>query len=92
MRYFRANDAAIYESLRLRLDAEFGFPTEDGSTVTCLPPAGAAPRDSIGRILLAAWPEFCEIAAVAAVLPSLLASGVVAEISESQYAPVSRDS
>lgn len=85
MRYFRISPDAAYEAVRLQLDAAWGHPTPDGSTVTCVDPAAVAPRDSQGRILLAVLPEFCEYEAVAAMLPQLLSSGAVAEVDEAAY-------
>jgi len=80
-RFFRISDDAIYEQVRLGLDAAWGhFPPE-----TCVDPAVVAPRDSQGRILLAVRPEFVAFDAVAAMLPDLLASGVVEEIDEAEY-------
>jgi hypothetical protein len=83
-RFFRIPDDSAYEALRLQLDAAWGHepPT------TCVDPAESAPRDAEGRILLAVRPEFLAFDAVAAILPQLLASGVVEEIDESQYLPV----
>ena len=83
MRYFRTADAALYESIRLQLDAAWGHPNAD--TVTCIDPVAVAPRDGQGRVLLAVNDEFCEYEAVAAVLPDLLASGAVTELTEAQY-------
>jgi hypothetical protein len=83
-RYFRTADASLYEQVRLGLDAAWGHqpPT------TCFDPAAFAPRDSQGRILLAVRPEFAAFDAVAAVLPNLLASGAVEEITAGEYLPV----
>jgi hypothetical protein len=82
--FFRISDDAVYEQVRLGLDAAWGhLPPE-----TCVDPAAVAPRDSQGRILLAVRPEFVAFDAVAAILPDLLASGVVEEIDESEYLPV----
>lgn len=89
MKYFRTADADLYETVRLQLDAAWGNPTPDGQTLTCFDPATVAPRDSGGRILLAVDDEFCQYAAVAAVLPGLLASGAVEEIEASEYQPAS---
>ena len=81
-RYFRclAGDA-LYESIRLALDAEWGHvpPT------TCISTAALAPRDSSGRIILAVWDTFCDYPAVAVLLPELLASGAVEEIDAATY-------
>lgn len=83
MRFFRS-DESTYESVRLQLDAAWGHGPGTG-TLTCYEPAATAPRDSQGRLLLAVHDEFCAYEAVAAMLPQLLASGGVEEISESEY-------
>lgn len=79
--FFRTAEPALYEQVRLALDATWGHvpPT------TCIDPAAVAPRDLQGRILLAVQPEFCAFDAVAAMLPQLLASGVVEQIDEATY-------
>jgi hypothetical protein len=84
-RYFRTSDADLYESIRLQLDAAWGHPTPDGKTRTCIDFASVAPRDSQGRIVLAVRDEFCEYSVAVDLLPQLLASGAVEEISEAAY-------
>jgi hypothetical protein len=84
-RYFRITSDAMYEQVRLSLDAAWGHVPPE----TCVDPAAVAPRDSQGRILLAVRPEFLAFAAVAEMLPQLLASGAVEEIDASEYQPVS---
>ena len=84
-RYFRTADAALYESIRLQLDAAWGHPTPDGKSVTCFDPAAVAPRDAAGRLLLAVREEFATWEPAATILPQLLASGAVEEISEATY-------
>jgi hypothetical protein len=54
-------------------------------TATCIEPAATAPQDTEGRILLAVQGWFCEFAEVASLLPQLLASGAVEEITEADY-------
>lgn len=83
MRYFRSTDA-VYEQTRAALDAAWGLPNDKG-TVTCIEPAATAPHDSSGRILLAVDNAFCEYAEVASMMPDLLASGAVEEITEATY-------
>jgi hypothetical protein len=80
-RYFRTADAAMYEQVRLGLDAAWGHqpPT------TCVDPAVVAPRDSQGRILLAVRAEFAEFPEVVEMLPGLLASGSIEEIDQDTY-------
>lgn len=84
MNRFFTSDATTYEQIRLGLDATWGHAPGTG-TVTCFQPAATAPRDADGLVVLAVRAEFCEYEAVAAILPGLLASGAVAEISEAEY-------
>lgn len=83
MRFFRSTDA-VYEQTRATLDAAWGLPNDRG-TVTCIQPAATAPRDGQGRVLLAVKDEFCTFTTAADLLPQLLASGLVEEISEAAY-------
>lgn len=78
---FRITDDTLYEQVRLGLDAAWGHepPT------TCVDPAAVAPRDTDGNILLAVRSEFVAFDAVAEMLPGLLGSGVVQEITEAEY-------
>ena len=85
MRYFRTADDALYESVRLGLDAVWGHPSPDGRTVTCIDPAAVAPRDSQGRIVLAVNNEFCAYSVVVDLLPQLLAGGGVEEVDDMAY-------
>lgn len=89
MRYFRclAGDEA-YEQIRLTLDAAWGLPNAATKTVTCIDPAGVAPRDTQGRILLAVKSEFCTYTVASEMLPQLLASGVIDQITEQEYRSV----
>ena len=86
MKYFRclAGDEA-YEQVRLTLDAAWGHPNAETKTVTCFDPAAVAPRDAQGRIVLAVNDEFVAYPAAAEMLPQLLASGAVEEITEAEY-------
>ena len=85
MRYFRTADDALYESVRLGLDAAWGHPSLDGRTVTCIDPAAVAPRDAQGRIVLAVNNEFCLYSVVVDLLPQLLAGGGVEEVDDMAY-------
>lgn len=92
VRFFRSAEA-VYEAIRLQLDAAWGHPTPDGLTVTCIQPAATAPKDEQGRVYLAVYQEFCDYPAAAAMLPQLLASGAIEEIDEATYhASLSRPS
>lgn len=85
MRYFRClGGDAVYEQVRSTLDAAWGLPNDKGS-ITCIEPAATAPRDGAGRIMLAVHDEFCGYTVAVDLLPQLLASGAVEEISEATY-------
>ena len=83
MRYFRSA-VAVYEQARATLDAAWGLPNDTG-TVTCIEPAQSAPRDAQGLVVLAVNDEFCTYSVAVDLLPQLLASGAVQEISEATY-------
>jgi hypothetical protein len=83
MRFFRTANHALYETIRLDLDAAWGLPREGQET--CYTPLAQALRDPQGRVLLAVNDEFCEFQQVAAILPSLLSSGVIEEIDAATY-------
>lgn len=82
MRFFATADAALYESIRLQLDAAWNLAAHG---CTCITPAADAPRSASGRIVLAVNSEFAEYEIVAAMLPQLLASGAVTEIDVATY-------
>lgn len=81
-RFFRA-EPEVSEHVRSVLDAAWGLPAN--GQLTCFAPASLSPKDIAGRVLLAVDAAFCEYEEVAAILPSLLASGAVEEIDEATY-------
>jgi hypothetical protein len=85
MRFFRTADEPLYETVRLQLDAAWGHPTPDGQTLTCFDPASVAPRDNAGRLLLAVDDQFATWEPASTLLPQLLASGAVEEITAAEY-------
>lgn len=87
MRFFRCESGdALYESIRSQLDSAWGLPNESTKTTTCIDPAAVAPRDPQRRIVLAVQDEFCEFTVAVDLLPQLLASGAVTEITAADYA------
>lgn len=82
-RFFVAASDAICEQVRGTLDAAWGHPNDQAET--CFLPASKLPHDASGRPLLAVDAPFCEYEAVQAMLPQLLASGAVQELTRSQY-------
>jgi hypothetical protein len=84
MRYFVAQSDDGYETIRSTLDVAWNLPNSFG-TDTCLPPANVAPRNQTGLITLALRDEFCEWPPASLMLPQLLSSFVIEEITANQY-------
>lgn len=82
-RYFAA-DESTYESVRTALNVAWGLPNNLG-TVTCIHPAAFSPRLQDGRVVVAILPEWCEWEPAATMLPQLLTTSAVEEISREQY-------
>ena len=84
MRYFRSTPA-VYASICSQLDAAYGYPNAETKTERTLPLVGDLPPDSQGRIYLAVSAAYCDYILPGQMLPDLLASGAVEELTESQY-------
>jgi hypothetical protein len=84
MRYFRAS-STVYESLNAQLDAAYGYPNAATKTARTLPPATELPQDSGGRVYLAITAVYCDYVLPSEMLPPLLASGAVEEITAELY-------
>lgn len=84
VRYFRSFEA-VYENVRAALDAAWGFPNAETKTETAIEPAATAARSSDGRVMLAISSEYCAYEPAATLLPQLLASGAVEEITVDEY-------
>ena len=84
MRYFRAVPA-VYASICAQLDAAYGYPTAEAKTERTLPLVAELPTDAEGRVYLAVDASYCEFILPGQMLPDLIASGVVEEISEAVY-------
>lgn len=84
IRYFRAS-VAVYESICTQLDAAYGYPNEATKTQRTLPLAKELPSDDAERVYLPLKADYCNYILPSEILPQLLASGAVQEISESEY-------
>jgi len=82
-RYFRASPE-VYEQMRATLDAAWGLPN-DKATTTCMAPLSTAPRHASGDVVVGVLPEWCEWEPAVTLLPQLLASGAVTEITAADY-------
>lgn len=87
MRYFRSTPA-VYASICQQLDAAYGYPNPDTLTLRTLPLAGDLPTDSQGRLYLAISAAYCQYNLPSELLPQLIASGAVEELSAAEYEAV----
>jgi len=87
IRTFRSTPP-VAESVRAALDAAWNYPNAETQTATAFRPADKLPTDAQGHVYLRIADRYCDYEAVAAMLPDLLASGVVEEISEAEYREV----
>ena len=83
-RYFRSTPA-IYTSICQQLDAAYGYPNAETKTQRTLPLVGELPSDSAGLVYLAISSEYCDYILPSQMLPQLMASGAVDEITAAEY-------
>jgi hypothetical protein len=84
MRYFRSSPA-VYANICTQLDAAYSYPNAETKTARALPLVSELPSDARGRVYLAISQEHCEYILPSEMLPQLLASGAVEEVSEAAY-------
>lgn len=84
MRYFRSTPD-VYNSICSQLDAAYGYPNAETKTQRTLPVVSDLPADAAGRVYLPISADYCEYVLPSQLLPQLLASGAVEEISEAEY-------
>lgn len=84
LRFFRST-LGLYESLRGQLDAAYGYPNAETKTETSIPPGATLPTDRNGLVYLAVMNEFCDYVLPSEMLPQLLASGAVEELTAQAY-------
>lgn len=84
MRYFRAT-TAVYADICAQLDAAYGYPNAEAKTERTLPLFAELPTDAEGRVYLAVDAAYCDFILPGQMLPDLIASGAVEEISEAVY-------
>jgi hypothetical protein len=84
MRYFRSRPA-VYASICSQLDAAYGYPNAETKTERTLPLAAELPADGQGRIYLMISAEYCDFILPGQMLPELLASGAVEEVTQAEY-------
>jgi hypothetical protein len=79
---------AVYASICSQLDSAYGYPNAETKTERTLPLAADLPADGQGRVYLAVDSAYCDFILPGQMLPELLASGAVEEITAAQYAAV----
>lgn len=84
MRYFRSTPA-VYESICSQLDAAYGYPNAETKTERALPLVADLPADDQARVYLAISAAYCDFNLPAEMLPQLIASAAVEEVSEAEY-------
>jgi hypothetical protein len=84
MRYFRSSPS-VYADICAQLDAAYGYPNAETKTLRTLPLAADLPSDSQGRVYLAITDAYCEYILPSEMLPQLLASGAVEEVTAAVY-------
>jgi hypothetical protein len=85
MRYFRSTPA-VYASICAQLDAAYGYPNAATKTARTLPLVADLPSDDQGRVYLRISAEYCAYNLPSEMLPQLITSGAVEEITAEQYA------
>lgn len=87
MRYFRST-AAVYAAICAQLDEAYGYPNAETKTERTLPLAADLPSDNHGRVYLTVSAEYCDYILPGQLLPDLLASGAVEELTAAEYEAV----
>lgn len=82
-RYFTAA-ADTYGSIASQLDQAYGYPNPETRTDRALPPVSDLPSKG-GRVYLAVDASYCDYVLPSELLPQLISSGQVAEITEAEY-------
>lgn len=83
-RYFRST-VSVYNDICYQLDAAYGYPNADTKTQRTLPLSDTLPADDQGRVYLAVSSAYCDYILPGEMLPDLLASGDVQEVTAEQY-------
>jgi hypothetical protein len=88
-RYF-SSDAGVYLAVSHQLDAAYGYPNSATKTERALPPVSDLPSDENGTVYLAVDAAYCDYNLPSELLPQLIASGAVEEITEAEYQTATR--
>jgi hypothetical protein len=75
----------VYTGVCSQLDAAYGYPNAETKTERALPLPEELPADAQGRVYLAISQEYCDYILPSEMLPQLLASGAVEEVTAAVY-------
>lgn len=75
----------VAEFVRLTLDSLWGYPNEITKTLTSFPPADKLKKDESNRVYLIVSQDYYEYEDVQNLLPQLVQSGQIEEITLEQY-------
>ncbi|MEI8285681.1 MAG: hypothetical protein WCG15_00130 [Actinomycetes bacterium] len=67
------------------MDAAYGYPNAETKTERALPLVADLPADDQARVYLAISAAYCDFNLPAEMLPQLIASAAVEEVSEAEY-------
>ena len=84
IRYFRSMPD-VYAAVSSQLDAAYGYPNAETKTERTLPLVANLPTDGQGRVYLSISAEYCDYILPGQMLPELLDSGVVEEVTQGEY-------
>jgi hypothetical protein len=83
-RFFRSS-LSVYQQINAQLDSAYGYPNAETKTLRALPPVSELPADAQGRVYLAIQSDYCNYILPSEMLPQLLASGAVEEVTAAAY-------
>jgi hypothetical protein len=75
----------VYLSICQQLDAAYGYPNTATKTDRTLPLASDLPADDQGRVYLAIPAEYCECELPSRMLPQLISSSAIEEITDAEH-------
>lgn len=81
-RFFKA-PAAVYEAMRVQIDAAWGYP--EPLTLTSIPPANVQHKHADGDCIMGVRLDWLGWEPVATLIPQALASGMITEMTEAEY-------
>ena len=82
-RFFKPASVQACEDMRARLNAVFGYPSQDAASL--FPPASECVKSKLGKPLVSIDSPLLELPAVETELTAILLGGSVVELTRQQY-------